>query len=316
MTFRAASWLWLLAAIPFAAMFLVSRERFRQQVARRFTSERLRGVVSNFRSWRPWALTIGLALAAVALAGPSRGFITIPVTNREANRVIALDVSNSMLAEDVGTSRLVAGKAIARRLIEASTGRVALIEFEQVPEVVTPLTNDTDAVGAMLDSIQAGEVGQPGTDFGATILEAMKLVAGDPTTSADVVVISDGEDQGTKLAGALRRARERGVIVSTILVGTDQGGTIPLPDGPLRDDSGRVVTTYAHPEVLQQIASATGGRFIANAFGERSIEPLLAMRGGAAKQRNIRVPINRYQWPLSFAFACLLVGSILNRGAE
>jgi Ca-activated chloride channel family protein len=316
MTFRAATWLWLLAAIPFAAIFLVSRERLRQQVARRFTSERLRGVASGFRSWRPWALTIGLALAALALAGPSRGFITIPITNRETNRVIALDVSNSMLAEDVGTSRLVAAKAIARRLIESSTGRVALIEFEQVPEVVTPLTNDTDAVTAMLDSIQAGEVGQPGTDFGAAILEAMKLVAADPTTSADVIVISDGEDQGTKLADALRRARERGVSVSTILVGTDQGATIPLPEGPLRDESGKVVTTYGHPEVLQQIASATGGRFIANAFGERSLEPLLVMRGGAAKQRNIRVPIDRYQWPLSFAFACLLMGSIVNRGAE
>ncbi len=221
-----------------------------------------------------------------------------------------------MRAQDIGTSRLTAAKAVARRLIEASNGRLALVEFEAVPEMVAPLTNDGDAVAAMLDSIQAGEVGQPGSDFGAALAAAQKVVESDPATRADIVLISDGEDQGAKLRDALRHARDRGTPICTILVGTEQGGTIPMPDGPLRDDSGRVVTTYAHPEVLQQIAGATGGTFIANPFPAHALDPLLAFRGGTARQRSVRIPIDRYQWPLGLAFAFLLIGSIANRGAE
>lgn len=316
MTFRYTPWLWLLLAIPFAALFLVARERMRERIARRFVSERLRGGERALRSARPWLLTIALAAAVFALAGPSRGFRTIPVTDRQTNRVIVLDVSNSMLAEDVGTSRLTAAKAIAKRLLDASTGRVGLVEFEDSPQIVAPLTNDADAVEAMLDSIQAGEVGDPGSDFGAAIDAALKLVQNDPGTKADIVLISDGEDQGTKLRDALRRARERGVTISTVLVGTQEGSTIPLAEGPLRDDEGNVVTTRAHPGVLQQIANATEGTFVASPFPEHALDALLVSHGGMAKQHNVRVPIDRYQWPLGVAFLFFLIGSFANRGAE
>jgi Ca-activated chloride channel family protein len=316
MTFRDPLWLWGLAAIPLVVLFLVARERLRQQAARRFVSERLRSVAMPLRSARPWLLAAALALAVLALAGPSRGFITIPISDRETNRVIVLDVSNSMLADDVGASRLTAAKAIAKRLIESANGRLALVEFEAVPEVVAPLTSDSDAVAAMLDSIQAGEVGQAGSDFGAALAAALDLVEADVTTKADVVLISDGEEQGTRLRDVLRRAHDRGISVSTILVGTTQGSTIPMPAGPLQDEAGRVVTTYAHPEVLQQIAGATGGTFVMNPFPAHALDSLLVGRGGVAKQRNIRIPIDRYQWPLSLAFALLFIGSVVNRGAE
>jgi Ca-activated chloride channel family protein len=317
-TFRDLRWLWLLAAIPFAALFLLSRERIRERVARRFVSERLRGVDNTARPLRPWLIAIGLALAVFALAGPSRGFVSVPIQDREANRVVALDVSNSMLAQDVGTSRLAAAKAIARRIIDAFPGRVALVDFEQSAEVVSPLTNDSDAVAALLESIEAGEVGEPGTDFGAAIITAMRLIESDPGAKADIILISDGEDQGSKVAEALRRAKQRGVTVSTILVGSGEGAAIPMPDGSsLRDDNGRVVTTYAHRDTLQQIASTTGGTFLENPFAEHALDPLLVARaGGAMKQRTVRIPVDRYQWPLALAFLVLFLGSIAHRGAE
>jgi Ca-activated chloride channel family protein len=318
MTFRDLRWLWLLAAIPFAALLLVSRERVRERLARRFVAERLRGVSNPARSLRPWLIASGLALAAFALAGPSRGYVSVPIADREANRVVVLDVSNSMLAEDVGTSRLAAGKAIARRILDAFPGRVALVEFEASPEVVAPLTNDSDAVSALLDSVQAGEVGNAGSDFGSAITTALRLVEADPGAKADMVIISDGEDQGTKLREALRHAKDRGVIISTILIGSGEGAAIPMPDGSsLRDDSGRVVTTYAQRDTLQQIASATGGTFLENPFAEHALDPLLVARaGGALRQRNVRIPVDRYQWPLAVGFLLLMLGSIANRGAE
>lgn len=317
MTFRAILWLWLAAATPLALLFFVWRERLRRRIARRFVSERLRGVAAPFRVLRPYTMGIGLAGAMVALAGPQMGFRTVPLIDRESNRVIVIDVSNSMAARDVGTSRLDAAKAIARRLVESDDGRVALVAFEGTASVVSPLTSDTAAVGSLIDSLQPGEIGEAGSDLGQAILVALRIAEGETSQKGDIVLVSDGEDQGMRLAEALRRAGTRQVEVSAILVGTRGGGTIPLPDGVLRDESGEIVTTRADDRPLRRIALSTGGHFLDNPFSQRALDVLLRDREvGAPKQKSARVPIERYQWPLSVALAALLVGSLLNRGAE
>ena len=317
MTFRSVSLLWLLALVPLALLLLVARERLRGRVARRFASEHLRGVANPARVLRPWLLALALLASIVALAGPYAGFKLVPIVAREANRVLIIDVSNSMAAEDVGTSRLSAAEALAKRLAEAQEGRVALIVFEASPEVISPLTSDTEAVVALLDTLQPGEVGQPGSDIGSAILAALRLIEADPLQKADIVLISDGEDQGARASEAVQRAKSRGIPVSTVLIGSGQGSTIPTPKGPLRDSSGEVVTTYARADTLREIATATGGRTLENPFAEHALDPLLGTaRRGALRQTNARIPIDRYQWPLAFAFFALLCGSIVNRGAE
>src|SRR5262249_3199511 len=157
------------------------------------------------------------------------------------------DVSESMGATDVGATRLDAAKAIAKRIVEADTGRIGLVIFESRAEVVSPLTSDDEAVSALIDSIQPGEVADPGTDLSAAILGSIRIVDSDPAQKADVILISDGEDQGMRLEEALHRAREKGAVVSTILIGSTGGTTIRRADGgELRDDFGDVVHTYAH----------------------------------------------------------------------
>jgi hypothetical protein len=105
--------------------------------------------------------------------------------------------------------------------------------------------------------------------------------------------------------------------VSAIMIGSPQGSTIPSEGGALQDESGRTVTTYAHAETLESIAKSTGGSFLENPFTEHALDPLLVARSfGAAKQKTVRVPVNRYQWPLAAAFVLLFLGSIANRGAE
>jgi Ca-activated chloride channel family protein len=318
MTFRELPLLWLLLFVPAILVFLVARERHRTRLARRFVAERLRGIANGLRPLRPWIVAASLALALVALAGPRFGFRTVPVEEREANRVIAIDVSNSMLANDVGTSRLDAAKAIAKRIIDAHQGRVGLIAFEMTGDVISPLTTDGDAVAALVDTLEAGEIGQPGTDFGGAIQTAMRLVNADASQRGDVVIISDGEDLGPHLADALREAKARGVVVSAVLVGSGQGSTIPTPSGDvLRDESGQPVTTYGRAEVLEKIAAQTGGTFFANPFAEHALDSLAVARAvGAAKKKDVRVPIDRFQWPLALAFAALFCGSLAHRGAE
>src|SRR5688572_15245321 len=266
MNFRSPQWLWLLATLPVILPFLVARERRRTSIARRFVSERLRGGGDPLRALRPWMLSIAIAGISVALAGPYAGFRTVEVTTREANRIIAIDVSNSMGAEDVGTARLSAAKAITKRIVERHNGRVGLIAFESAAEVISPLTNDGDAVVALADTLQPGEVGQPGSDLGAAVLAAIRLIEADPGQKADIVVISDGEEQGRRIDDAIARARSRGVAVSGIVVGTSAGSTIPTREGALRDESGEMVLTYARADILQRLAKGTGGTSIENPF--------------------------------------------------
>ena len=317
LTFRLPQVLWLALLVPFAFAFFLARERTRVRVARRFVSERLRGMANPARGLRPWFAVLALLACVVALAGPEAGFRVVPIEQRESNRVIVVDVSLSMAAKDVGTSRLDAAKAVAKRIIDAQAGRVGLVIFESAAEVVSPLTSDGDAVQALLDSTQAGEVGNPGSDLSVALTAALRLVAGDPAQSGDIVVISDGEDQGTTLDDTITKLARRGIPVSAILVGTARGSTIPRSEGggDLRDDNGEVVITYARPETLQKVASATGGKFFTNPFGEHALDTLAAT-GGAKRQKNVRVPIERYQWPLAFACIAFFIGSLANRGAE
>ncbi|HET7706696.1 MAG TPA: VWA domain-containing protein [Thermoanaerobaculia bacterium] len=317
MSFRSPQWLWLLATLPLLIPFLVARERRRTSVARRFVSERLRGGGDPLRALRPWILSVAIAAISLSLAGPYAGYRTVEVTTREANRVIAIDVSNSMAAEDVGTARLAAAKAITKRIVDRHNGRVGLIAFESVAEVISPLTNDGDAVIALADTLQPGEVGHPGSDLGAAVLAALKLVEADSGQKADIVVISDGEEQGTRVNEAISRARDRGVTISTIVVGASEGATIPVRGGVLRDESGEPVVTYARSDVMQRLARGTGGTSLENPFSEHELDPLLARPvAGTPRVAKVRVPIDRYQWPLALAFAAFFIGSILNRGAE
>lgn len=317
LTFRAPSLLWLLLLLPLAALFLAARERNRVRLSRRFVSERMRGVANTLRPLRVPLLVLGLAAAIIALAGPQAGYTTLPIEEREANRILCIDVSNSMLAEDVGTSRLDAAKAIAARIIDAHAGRVGLVIFESTADVISPLTTDSDAVISLVSTIQAGEIGAPGSDLGIALRTALRLVESDPAQKADIVIISDGEDQGTTLPEMLRLARTRGVTVSTICLGNTAGSAIPTARGVLRDDSGAVVTTYAHPDVMQQVAAQTGGRYFVNPFAASALDSLATtLAGVTGKRREIRVPIDRFQWPLALAFAAFLCGSLAHRGAE
>ena len=317
MTFRSPIWLWVAAAVPVVLVFLMSREAVRARLARRFSAERLRGVANPFRAARPFALTIAAAAAALAMAGPYAGYTNVAVTSRESNRVIAVDVSQSMAAEDVGSSRIAAAKAVAKRVVEHHGGRVALLTFEAAADVVSPLTNDGEAILSLLDTIQPGEVGIPGSDLGAAIEKAVQLVQIDTAQKADVILISDGEEQGRRVSEALRLARTRGVTISTILVGTEEGGPIPTADGVLRDESGEVVVTHGRSDVLERIARESGGTFLRNPFTDRALDPLLSRtEAGPAREKDVRVPVDRYQWPLALAFFAFFCGSLLNRGAE
>src|SRR5437016_843402 len=152
LTFRSIPLLALAIVAPAALIFLIARERHRIRLARRFVSESLRGVANPARKLRPYLGALALLASAIALAGPRAGYRVMPIEDRASNRVIAIDVSDSMGARDVGASRLEAAKALAKRIVDADTGRVALVVFESRAEVICPLTSDDEAVDELVDS--------------------------------------------------------------------------------------------------------------------------------------------------------------------
>jgi Ca-activated chloride channel family protein len=202
--------------------------------------------------------------------------------------------------------------------MRSQNGRVALVVFEGEPQVVSPLTTDSEAVSALLESIDTGEIPASGTDLGAALQAAEKITEADAAQRSDIVVISDGEDQGKRLDAALEHARMRGVTISTILVGSREGAPIPLEGRELlRDNDGVVVTTRAHAEVLERVARTTGGHFLDNPRGAADLAMLSGgMSRETGRQRMVRIPLDRFQWPLALGFAFFLLGSIANRGAE
>lgn len=318
LTFRAGWMIALALLIPLAAILFFRTERLRRDLAERFVAARMRGGDGRARRVRPILLTASLLAIVLASSGPRYGYSLRSIPGDDTFRVIILDTSESMAAEDVGTSRFVAARAIARQLIESSSGRVGLIVFEREADIISPLTSDLGALLVLLDSVSTGQMSEAGSDLGKALLKGVSLVEKLDRRGVDFVIISDGEDQGHTLSNAIRKLREEQIPVSAVAIGNSQGATIPTPDGPLRDSSGETVRTAADPERMSRIAKSTGGRLYVNPFAAASLDGLINARPPAQRteDRQVRVPTERYQWPLSIGLVLAFVASFLHRGAE
>ena len=237
-----------------------------------------------------------LALLTVALAGPQWGEKQQSVERRGIDVVFALDISRSMLAEDVPPSRLAAAKAEIDRTLNRLTGdRVGLVAYAGIAFTQCPLTSDYSAIRRFLRHLDPEDMPVQGTAVGRAIREGIRLLEGrrsDDAAAADertmerghdqlIVLFTDGEDHETLPIEAAQTARERGIRVFTVAIGTETGAQIPEygPGGRrrgfFRDRYGREVVSRVDSDGLNEIANAGGG--IAMTFtGEGSVANALA----------------------------------------
>jgi Ca-activated chloride channel family protein len=220
--------------------------------------------------WRAVRLGLAAALAGLAIAGPRWGQERSVVRTSGVDMVLAVDASLSMLATDEKPSRLERVKQEIRRLRAISPGdRVGLLAFAGRSYVLTPITVDGGALDLFLDNLDPSVVGQAGTSLASTITQGTSLLA---LTKSDadraLVVMSDGEgfEPQDELVAAAKKAAENNVYLVTVGFGTTQGSTIPVKDANgmtvKHDESGQVVVTRYHPELLQAAAQAATGTFI------------------------------------------------------
>ena len=230
------TYLWLLLALPLAAVLMVLSGFLRRRRLERAVDPPLVPELVTSR-WpalvRVKNLLLLLAAAAllVAAARPKWGEKLLLYKGKGIDVVICLDGSKSMLAEDVKPSRLGRAKTELAALIDGLGGNaVAITAFAGDCHVMCPLTTDTDAAKLFLDIIEPGMMPVPGTDFGKAIDVSMSLFNPRERNYKALVLVTDGDDLGRNTAQAVQRAVEAGVRVYPVAFATTEGAPIPAYD--------------------------------------------------------------------------------------
>ena len=266
--FGAIEYLWLLLLIPLliGVYWLYARAR-RKRLARFGNPEtigQLMPEASPKRTRHKFVLFL-LAITAVivALARPQFGSKLKEVTARGVEIMIAVDVSNSMLAEDFEPNRLERTKFAIDRLIEQlREDRIGLIVFAGDAYVQLPITSDYVAARNFARHLSPNMVTRQGTALGAAIdLAAMSFSTGSEG-SRILNLISDGENHEDDPIAAARQAADMGIKIYTIGIGTEQGAPIFLNGDYITDEEGNMVVTRLDEAMLEQVALTTGGSYI------------------------------------------------------
>ncbi|MFN2433501.1 MAG: VWA domain-containing protein [Gemmatimonadota bacterium] len=310
--------LWLLLA-P-AALALAERRRRRDLAA--FGDVALLGRASALPRARGRILAQALAVTAVglallALARPRLGEKPLVLTRTGRDVAFVLDLSRSMLAEDVRPSRLEAAKHAAREVLEASPGdRVALVIFGGSAFLQVPLTLDRAAFELFLEAAGVDDVSDPGTNLAVALATAAEAFGEDSERRyRAAVVLSDGEGLEGEVGGAIRVLREAGIRTFALGLGTEQGAPIPSRVGERllgyhRDAAGEVVVTRLEAATLERVARETGGTYRSwdGGRGARRLALDLAqLESREISSRTFTQLAERYQWPLALALAALLL---------
>jgi len=213
-------------------------------------------------------LMLALGAMIIALARPQYGSKLSEVKRRGIELIIALDVSNSMLAEDIQPSRLENAKmAISRLVDKLQNDKIGLIVFAGDAYVQMPITTDYTAAKLFLNAINPQMVPRQGTSVSSAIRLAMRSFSPESEKSRAIIVITDGEDHEEGAIEAAREAVEAGMVVHTIGIGTPSGVPIPLSTGSGRvdfrtDSEGKVVISKLNEELLRQVAAGGKGVYI------------------------------------------------------
>ena len=270
MRFATPEYLYLLVLVPLLLLvYLYSNYRRRKRLKEYGDADLLKGLMPDVSAYRPnvkfWLSTIALALLVVVLARPQFGSKMESVTRQGIEVVIALDISNSMLAEDIAPNRLEKSKKIISKLIDKfENDKIGLIVFAGDAFVQLPITNDFVSAKMFMETISPALITRQGTDIGAAINLAMKSFTPEKEVGKAVIVITDGENHEGGAEEAARAAVEKGMSVYILGVGSPDGAPIPTEGSNdyRRDKNGNVIVTKLNEEMSQNIAKAGNGAYI------------------------------------------------------
>ena len=316
--FANIQYLWLLLLVPLFpvayAIFRKMRRRRMEKLGDKALMERLMPSWSRSRGW--WQVSffsLGFAFFVIGLSRPLIGAKLKEHETKGAEVVIALDVSNSMLAQDYSPNRLERAKlAIARIVDKLRDDRIGLVVFAGGAYVQLPVTTDYVSAKMFLNSISTESVPVQGTALGEAINTSARSFSAQSEKSRAIIVITDGENHEDDPVGAARNAAEMGIRVFTIGVGSPEGKPIPLKEGGLlKDRNGEIVVTRLDEDILKQIAEVGGGAYVRAGNSEFGLNPIIDEIRKMESEKFNSVVFEEYDEQYMYFFAIALVFFIL-----
>ena len=287
---------WLLLLIPLAAvLWLLLVRRYDSGSWRAVIDERLRPFVLSDngqyqREWARWIPAAVALLAIIALAGPTWERLPQPVYHKDSALVIALDMSRSMNAVDIKPSRLTRARhKIADILNLRQEGQTALVVYAADAFTVTPLTSDVDTILALLPDLETELMPAQGTRADQALKLALELFENSGIARGDVLLVSDGlSDLELSRVETLLESKP-GQRVSVLVIGTPEGGPVPLKKGGfLKDRSGGIVISSLQEDNLRRIAQIGGGVYATLSADDIDINTLAYIMESAIDDREAR----------------------------
>lgn len=268
--FEEPTYLYLLLLLPFLAAFYLYSNYRRRKAIRKFGDPVLMAqLMPDVSKYRPdvkfWLVFAAIGLFAVLLARPQFGSKLETVKRQGVEVMIALDISNSMLAQDVQPSRLDKAKRLVAQLVDKmENDKVGMIVFAGDAFTQLPITSDYISAKMFLESINPSLISKQGTAIGAAINLATRSFTPQEGVGRAVIVITDGENHEGGAVEAAKAAAEKGIQVSVLGVGMPDGAPIPVEgtNDFRRDRDGNVVVTRLNEQMCQEIAQAGDGIYV------------------------------------------------------
>ncbi|SFJ46043.1 VWA domain-containing protein [Myroides guanonis] len=314
----------LLIIVVLLALLLVGYLLWQKRVQKQFASAKALDVLAPNRSKnkpiiKACIYLFALALITIALVNPKIGTRIETVKRQGIDIVFILDVSKSMLAEDMAPNRLAKTKQLVTQIINnLGSDRIGIVGYAATAFPMLPITTDYYAAKMYLQSMNTDMVSSQGTDFEDAIRVASNYFD-NPQTSKLMILISDGEDHGEDMSNAVSIAKEKGIKIISIGVGTEKGGPIPIksPKGLeyKKDWDGNTVITKMNPETLNYIATETGGKYY---YGENTQEVVTWIKNDLEQiektdfeSQQIAEFQSQFQWFLILAFLLLFIDAFI-----
>jgi Ca-activated chloride channel homolog len=328
MRFGSADYIYGLWAVFAVALFFIWAFRRKMRIMRLFAEKEALGELLREVSFKRQKLKIililaGLSLCVFALMRPQWGFKWEETVKSGIDIMLAVDVSKSMLATDIKPDRFTRSKLAIRDFVSGLKGdRVGLIAFAGSAYIQCPFTTDYNGFMLALDMLDTDIIPRPGTSISSAIKTALDAYKDLPAGDKVLILITDGEDHDAhtlKLAG---QAKDKGITIFCIGIGTSAGELIPVVDTEgkrtfLRDRSQNAVKTRLNEDILKSISLMTGGTYVRSSgadFGLGHVydERLSMMRKTDRDARMNREYHERYQIPLFTAFLIFITAVFIS----
>ncbi|MEE9452055.1 MAG: VWA domain-containing protein [Gammaproteobacteria bacterium] len=278
--FLRPDWLWLLLPLAMLLMLLWHKQKPSRHWRDICDPHLIPHVVVRFGSGRRHLFLFSLAMtwlfAVTALAGPSWQLVFQSLYKTTSSRVLVLDLSAAMWAEDIVPNRLTRAKYKIRDLIEQSKeGQLGMIAFSGEAYVVSPLTEDAATIEAMLPELTPYIMPVGGSNIAAALNEAAQLLEQAEQTSGEILLITANAASASDLSVA-QRLREQGLQISVLGVGTVDGAPIPNERGFSLGQEGEITLSRLDPQSLAELARQGGGQYTELTQDGRDITMLLS----------------------------------------